>query len=89
MLSADGSYCYYVVDDEKLCYSKNGKKGKELLEKDEVITSIISANPDVDKDNNLMFFTKKGLVKRTNVREFDSIRKNGSYEEKSIEELLK
>ena len=47
------------------------------LEKDEVITSIISANPDVDKDNNLMFFTKKGLVKRTNVREFDSIRKNG------------
>ncbi len=33
-ISADGKYCYYVVDDEKLCYSKKGKKGKELLEQE-------------------------------------------------------
>ena len=46
------------------------------LEKDEIITSIISVNSESDNDY-LMFFTKKGLVKRTNVCEFQSIRKNG------------
>ncbi len=30
-VSADGEYCYYVVDKEDLCYSKNGGKEKELL----------------------------------------------------------
>ncbi len=31
MISADGEYCYYVVEGEELCYSKKGGKEKELL----------------------------------------------------------
>lgn len=30
IISPDGEYCYYVVDKEDLCYSKNGGKEKEL-----------------------------------------------------------
>ncbi len=48
------------------------------IEKGELITSIISISKDsVDDSNNLMFFTKKGYVKRTNISEFESIRTNG------------
>ena len=46
------------------------------LEKDESINTIIA----IDKEDNskyLMFFTRNGLVKRTEISEFDSIRKNG------------
>lgn len=35
MISPDGSYCYYVVENEDLCYSKNGGKEKELLVADD------------------------------------------------------
>ena len=31
MISPDGAYCYYVIEKEELCYSKNGGKEKELL----------------------------------------------------------
>ena len=31
VMSADGSYCYFIVEGEELCYSKNGGKEKELL----------------------------------------------------------
>lgn len=34
-VSADGKYCYYVVEDEKYCYSKKGRKGKDILEEEE------------------------------------------------------
>ena len=38
-VSADGKYCYYVVENEKFCYSKKGGKGKELFrEEDAKIT---------------------------------------------------
>ena len=48
------------------------------IQKDELITSIISINKDnIDDSNSLMFFTKSGLVKRTNIKEFESIRNNG------------
>lgn len=30
-ISTDGQYCYYVVENEELNYSKNGSKEKELL----------------------------------------------------------
>ena len=46
------------------------------LEKEESINTIISVSKE-DESNYLMFFTKKGLVKRTDVTEFESIRKNG------------
>lgn len=46
------------------------------LEKDEVINAIIPVEKD-DECKNLMFFTRNGLVKRTELSEFDSIRKNG------------
>lgn len=46
------------------------------IEKDEKVTAMLK----VDKDNNdgyYVFATKAGLTKRTNVREFNSIRNNG------------
>lgn len=35
VVSSDGTYCYYIVDEEDLCYSKNGGKEKELLTVDD------------------------------------------------------
>ena len=46
------------------------------LEKNEYVNAIIPVEKD-DICNNLMFFTRNGLVKRTEISEFDSIRKNG------------
>ncbi|MBQ3028919.1 MAG: hypothetical protein IJD26_07535 [Lachnospiraceae bacterium] len=83
VLSADGSYCYYVVDDEKLCYSKNGKKGKALLEKDEVMITCKSIY-----GVSTVSVTEAGTVTeyRMDGKKMEQVR---SYEEKSIEELLK
>lgn len=48
------------------------------IEKEEQITSIISIDPkEVNDEKNLVFVTKQGLVKRTNIKEFESIRNNG------------
>ena len=46
------------------------------IEKDEMINSIIKLSTDENIDN-LLFVTKSGLVKRTAVSEFDSIRSGG------------
>ena len=46
------------------------------LEKDEVVNTIIPVSKD-DDSKYLMFFTRNGLVKRTDVAEFESIRKTG------------
>ena len=48
------------------------------IKKEEKITSIISIDPkEVNDEKNLVFVTKQGLVKRTNIKEFESIRNNG------------
>ena len=47
------------------------------LEKDEKITSMLSLKADDDEYKYLMFTTKDGLVKRTDIKEFDNIRANG------------
>ena len=47
------------------------------LEKDENISSIVSASPEDDEIKDLVFVTKNGLVKKTKVSEFDNIRKSG------------
>ena len=47
------------------------------IEKDERITSILSVKQNEDVYKNLVFITKNGLIKRTNLEEFDSIRNNG------------
>ena len=47
------------------------------LEKDENISSIISVKQDDQNVKYLMFATKNGIVKRTAIEEFDSIRKSG------------
>ena len=48
------------------------------IQREEVVTSIIPISRDnVSDDNNLVFFTKCGLVKRTCISEFESIRNNG------------
>ena len=46
------------------------------IEKDEMVNSIIKISPEEEVDN-LLFVTKAGLVKRTAVSEFDSIRSGG------------
>ena len=48
------------------------------LEKGEFVNSIIPIDPnEVDDSKCLIFFTMTGLVKRTPIKEFESIRKNG------------
>ena len=47
------------------------------LEKDENISSIVSIKQNDDIAKYLVFATKKGIVKRTPLEEFDSIRKTG------------
>ena len=47
------------------------------LEKDENISSIVSIKENDDFTKYLMFATREGIVKRTPVEEFDSIRKSG------------
>lgn len=46
------------------------------LEKGENVMSILSMDEYIE-GHSLFFITKNGLVKRTNVKEFDSIRQNG------------
>jgi len=48
------------------------------LEKDENIRVMLKINPsEVTENNNLVFCTQNGLVKRTNISEFENIRTNG------------
>ena len=47
------------------------------LEKDENISSIISLSADNEEHKYLVFVTRQGLVKRTELSEFDNIRKSG------------
>ena len=47
------------------------------LEKEENISSIINIRQKDDFTKYLMFATKKGIVKRTAIEEFDNIRKSG------------
>ena len=47
------------------------------LEKDENVSSIINIKQDDDFTKYLMFATRKGIVKRTSINEFDNIRKSG------------
>lgn len=47
------------------------------LEKGENISSILSVKQDDDFTKYLIFATKNGIVKRTPIEEFDSIRKSG------------
>lgn len=56
-------------------------KGKAVvnlinLQKDEKIMAIIPTT-DFDDDKGLVFFTKNGIVKRTNLSEYSNIRSNG------------
>jgi DNA gyrase subunit A len=47
------------------------------LEKDEKIMSVVNLNENEEKYRYLLFTTKNGSVKRTDISEFDSIRKSG------------
>src|SRR5574344_2236633 len=46
------------------------------IEKDEVVNSVIQASSD-DLNNNLLFVTKKGVIKKTALTEFENIRQTG------------
>ncbi|MBQ8799882.1 MAG: zinc ribbon domain-containing protein [Lachnospiraceae bacterium] len=56
-VSEDGTYCYYVVEGEKCCYSKNGAKGKEILDDDDYSMSLYRSYGTV-----YMEATEKGYV---------------------------
>ena len=47
------------------------------LEKDERITSTLMVSAENEEDKYLVFSTKRGLIKRTEMCEFDNIRTNG------------
>ena len=47
------------------------------LDKNENISSIVSVDSDSDEYKYLLFVTRNGLVKRTELTEFDNIRKSG------------
>ena len=47
------------------------------LEKDETIKSIINVGNEDEESKYLVFATKKGLVKRTELKEFENIRTSG------------
>ena len=47
------------------------------LEKDEYIKSVVNVDSTDEETKYLVFATKKGLVKRTNLTEFENIRTNG------------
>ena len=47
------------------------------LEKEENISSMISLSADNEEHNYLVFVTKNGIIKRTELSEFDNIRKSG------------
>lgn len=47
------------------------------LEKEENISSIISLSADNEEHKYLFFVTKNGIIKRTELSEFDNIRKSG------------
>ncbi|HPF83665.1 MAG TPA: DNA gyrase subunit A [Bacilli bacterium] len=46
------------------------------LEKEEFVKAMLSVNPE-EKDGNIVFCTQNGLIKRTPIEEFESIRKSG------------
>ena len=48
----------------------------QSFEKDEAVKAIISCDEYLD-DRYLMFFTEKGIIKRTSIKEYESIRTNG------------
>ncbi len=48
----------------------------QTFEKDEQIKAIICVD-DYNEDRSLMFFTEQGIVKKTPLKEFESIRQNG------------
>ena len=46
------------------------------LDKNEIVRVMLKVNPN-DESKYIVFCTKNGLVKRTNIKEFDNIRSNG------------
>lgn len=46
------------------------------IEKDEIVTAMLSIENE-EKNKYIVFCTQNGLIKKTNINEFDSIRKNG------------
>ena len=47
------------------------------IEKDEKVTSMVMVKAEEEENKYLVFVTKKGVIKRTALEEFDSIRNNG------------
>lgn len=81
-VSADGKYCYYVVENEKFCYSKKGGKGKELFRDDE---AKITCESDYGISVAKIALDKQVDVYRLDGKKMEVFR---SYESNMFEELL-
>jgi len=81
-VSADGSYCYYVVENEKLCYSKNGGKGKELFRDDD---AVITCESNYGISTVKITLEKDVDVYRMDGKKMEVFR---SYETNALDDLL-
>jgi DNA gyrase subunit A len=66
---------YRIPEASRNAIGKNIVNLISISEKDK-IKSIISTN-DFSEKKALIFFTRKGIIKKTNLKEFSNIRKNG------------
>jgi DNA gyrase subunit A len=71
----------YWLKVYKIPEASRTAKGKAIvnlikIENNEKIRSIIPTT-DFDENKSLAFFTKKGIVKRTNLKDFSNVRNNG------------
>ncbi len=89
MVSPDGEYCYYIVDDEDLCYSKKGGKEKELMSVDDGSITCMReggmAMVAVKEDDTKTLYEMEGKKMKTIYVQEDM--KAGDYIEDALENL--
>jgi DNA gyrase subunit A len=49
----------------------------DLKENETIVTAINLTNEEINSENNLIFVTKKGLVKKTTIDHYDAVQKSG------------
>lgn len=88
VMSADGTYCYFIIEGEELCYSKNGGKEKELRVVDDGELYLTKENGIVyvgvsEEDVNTVY-----RMEGKKMKEVYSIEEEKNYDE-YIEDALK
>lgn len=69
---------YKIDDKDRTAIGRHISNILDGFDKDkEKIMTVIPANDDFSEDKSLCFFTKRGIIKRTNLSEYKSNRANG------------